>query len=184
MNVPDHLRYTSDHEWVLIEGDTATVGVTDHAQEELTDVVFVELPEVGRSVAAGDPVGVVESVKAASDVYAPVAGEVVAANEAVVDDPSLVNSDPYGQGWLFRIRLADAAAPGGLMDAEAYRRPHWLNACRGPPMISSVVHLGPSPAEQERDACLSRLSIDRPIDRGGGSGGDSAGCAGWSCRIR
>jgi glycine cleavage system H protein len=121
MNVPDQLRYTKDHEWVLLEGDTATIGITDHAQEELTDVVFVELPEVGRQVAAGDPVAVVESVKAASDVYAPVAGTVVAGNQGVIDDPSLVNTDPYGQGWLYRLRVADAAAAGQLMDAAGYR---------------------------------------------------------------
>lgn len=120
MNVPDNLQYTSDHEWVLVEGDTVTVGVTDHAQEELTDVVFVELPELGTAVAAGDPVGVVESVKAASDVYAPVAGEVVGANEEVVGEPSLVNTDPYGQGWLMKIKVADPSAIGGLMDAAAY----------------------------------------------------------------
>lgn len=121
MNVPDNLQYTSDHEWVLIEGDTATVGVTDHAQEELTDVVFVELPEPGRAVSVGDPVGVVESVKAASDVYAPLAGEVAAVNDEVTAEPSLVNSDPYGKGWLMRIKLADPAAVSGMMDAAAYR---------------------------------------------------------------
>ena len=121
MNIPDHLRYTPDHEWVSIEGDIATIGITDHAQEELTDVVFVELPEAGRQLAAGDPAGVVESVKAASDVYAPVAGEVVESNEQVVTDPSLVNSDPYGAGWLFRLRLAGPDACDGLLDAAAYR---------------------------------------------------------------
>ena len=109
MNVPDNLQYTSDHEWVLIEGDTATVGVTDHAQEELTDVD------------AGGDMAVVESVKAASDVYAPLAGEVAAVNDEVAAEPSLVNSDPYGKGWLMRIRLADPAAVSGMMDAAAYR---------------------------------------------------------------
>jgi glycine cleavage system H protein len=121
MNVPDQLQYTSDHEWVLIKGDTATIGVTDHAQEELTDVVFAELPELGRVVSVGDPVGVVESVKAASDVYAPVAGEVIESNQEVLDDPSLVNSDPYGKGWLIKLKLAAGGVSGGLMDAEAYR---------------------------------------------------------------
>jgi glycine cleavage system H protein len=121
MNVPDNLQYTGDHEWLLVEGDTVTVGVTDHAQEELTDVVFVELPEIGRAVSAGDPAGVVESVKAASDVYAPVAGEVVATNDEAVADPSLVNTDPYGKGWLMKIKVADPAAISGTMDAAAYR---------------------------------------------------------------
>jgi len=121
MNVPDILQYTSDHEWLLVEGDTVTVGVTDHAQEELTDVVFVELPEIGRAVAVGDPAGVVESVKAASDVYAPVAGEVTAVNDEVVADPSLVNSDPYGKGWLMKIKVADVGAITGTMGPEEYR---------------------------------------------------------------
>ena len=121
MNVPDILQYTSDHEWLLIEGDTVTVGVTDHAQEELTDVVFVELPEVGRVVAVGDPAGVVESVKAASDVYAPVAGEVAAVNDGVVADPSLVNTDPYGKGWLMKIKVADVGAIAGTMGPDEYR---------------------------------------------------------------
>ena len=121
MNVPDNLQYTTDHEWLLIEGDTVTVGVTDHAQEELTDVVFVELPDLGRAVTTGDPAGVVESVKAASDVYAPVAGEVVEVNEEVVGDPSLVNTDPYGKGWLMKIKVADAGAITGTMDPAAYR---------------------------------------------------------------
>lgn len=121
MNVPDNLQYTTDHEWVLIEGDTVTVGVTDHAQEELTDVVFVELPEVGKQVAPGDPAGVVESVKAASDVFAPVAGEVVGVNDEVVADPSLVNTDPYGKGWLMKIKVADAGAITGTMSAGDYQ---------------------------------------------------------------
>lgn len=121
MNTPDTLRYTKDHEWLLLDGETCTVGITDHAQEELSDVVFVELPEAGRQLAAGDPAAVVESVKAASDVYAPVAGEVVEGNQAVVADPSLVNRDPYGAGWLFKLRVADAAAAERLLDAAAYR---------------------------------------------------------------
>ena len=121
MNVPDTLRYTKDHEWLLLDGETCTVGITDHAQEELSDVVFVEVPEAGRQLAAGDPAAVVESVKAASDVYAPVAGEVVEGNQAVVADPALVNRDPYGAGWLFKLRVADVAAAGRLLDAAAYR---------------------------------------------------------------
>lgn len=121
MNIPDDLRYARSHEWVRLEGEIATIGITDHAQEELTDVVFVELPDTGRQLDAGDPTAVVESVKAASDIYAPLAGEVVEANQAVADDPSLVNSDPYGEGWIFRIRVADLAKLETLMDAAAYR---------------------------------------------------------------
>ena len=121
MNTPENLRYTKDHEWIALDGDVATIGITDHAQEELTDVVFVELPEAGRQVEAEDPVAVVESVKAASDVYAPLVGEIVEANEEVVNDPSLVNTDPYGKGWLFKIKLSDPGAVESLMDAEAYR---------------------------------------------------------------
>ena len=121
MNVPDNLRYTSDHEWVLLNGDIATVGITDHAQEELTDVVFVELPENGRLCDAGDPIAVVESVKAASDIYIPVAGEVVEGNADLEADPSLVNTDPYSAGWIFKVKLNDVAAVEALMDAEAYR---------------------------------------------------------------
>lgn len=120
MNVPTDLRYCSSHEWVRLEGDTATVGISDHAQEELTDVVFVELPAVGRAVDPGDPTAVVESVKAASDIYAPVGGEVVEANPEVEADPSLVNTDPYGKGWIFKIKLKEGASIGNLMDAAAY----------------------------------------------------------------
>lgn len=121
MNVPDHLRYTSDHEWILLDGDIATVGITDHAQEELTDVVFVELPENERACDAGDPVAVVESVKAASDIYIPVAGEIVEGNADLEADPSLVNTEPYGAGWIFKVRIKDAATVDALMDAEAYK---------------------------------------------------------------
>ena len=121
MNVPDNLRYTSDHEWVLLEGDIVKVGITDHAQEELTDVVFVELPEDGRSCDAGDPVAVVESVKAASDIYCPVAGDIIEGNQDLEGDPSLVNADPYGSGWIFKVQLRDASAVDALMDAEGYK---------------------------------------------------------------
>lgn len=121
MNVPDDLRYHESHEWVRLEGDTATIGITDHAQAELTDVVFVELPEVGRAVDAGDPTAVVESVKAASDIYSPVAGEVVEANEAVEADPALVNTDPYGAGWIYKLKVKDPAQVEAMMDAAAYR---------------------------------------------------------------
>lgn len=120
MNVPADLRYNSSHEWVRLDGDTATVGITDHAQAELTDVVFVELPAVGRAVDMGDPTAVVESVKAASDIYAPISGEVVEINPAVEADPALVNTDPYGNGWLFKLRVKNAADVAGLLDAAAY----------------------------------------------------------------
>lgn len=121
MNVPENLRYTSDHEWVLLEGDVAKVGITDHAQEELTDVVFVELPEEGRTCDAEDPVAVVESVKAASDIYAPIAGEIVEGNAELEGDPSLANTDPYGAGWIFKIRVNDTAAVEALMSPDDYK---------------------------------------------------------------
>ncbi len=114
-------RYTEDHEWVLVEGDTATIGISDHAQEQLGDVVYVELPEEGAEFAEGAQAATVESVKAASEIYAPVAGEVVGINGALSDDPSLVNSDPLGDGWFFKIKLADAGAVAKLMDENAYK---------------------------------------------------------------
>ncbi|KAB2637762.1 MAG: glycine cleavage system protein GcvH [Verrucomicrobia bacterium] len=120
MNVPADLRYSSSHEWLRLDGDIATVGITDHAQEALTDVVFVELPAAGRQVDAGDPTAVVESVKAASDIYAPVAGEVIELNPDVEADPSLVNTDPYGNGWLFKLRVTTPTEALGLLDAAAY----------------------------------------------------------------
>lgn len=120
MSVPENLRYTADHEWVLLEGDVATVGITDHAQEELTDIVFVELPEIGRECEEEEGVAVVESVKAASDIYAPLAGEIVGANEALEADPALVNTDPHGAGWIFKIKLSDPSKVEDLMDAAAY----------------------------------------------------------------
>ena len=120
MNIPSDLRYNSSHEWVRLEGDIITVGITDHAQAELTDVVFVELPAVGRKVDHGDPTAVVESVKAASDIYAPLSGEITEGNPEVEADPALVNTDPYGKGWIFKIRLNDAASVSQLMDAAAY----------------------------------------------------------------
>jgi glycine cleavage system H protein len=113
--------YTKEHEWVRVEGDTATVGITDFAQGQLGDVVFVEVPEAGRQVSKGGEAAVVESVKAASDVYAPVSGEVTEGNQALVDDPSLVNSDPEGEGWFFRLRLADTNEINDLMNAEQYQ---------------------------------------------------------------
>lgn len=120
MNIPSDLRYNSSHEWVRLEGDIITVGITDHAQAELTDVVFVELPAVGRKVDHGDPTAVVESVKAASDIYAPLSGEITEANPEVEADPALVNTNPYGKGWIFKMRLNDAASVSQLMDAAAY----------------------------------------------------------------
>ena len=121
MNIPADLRYCASHEWIRLEGDIATVGISDHAQAELTDVVFVELPSIGRKVDAGDPTAVVESVKAASDIYAPIGGKVIEANDAVEADPSLVNTDPYGKGWIFKLRVKDPADAARLMDASAYQ---------------------------------------------------------------
>jgi glycine cleavage system H protein len=112
---------TREHEWIKVDGDTATVGITDHAQEALGDIVFTEVPESGKQLAKGQEAAVVESVKAASDVYSPVSGEVTEGNQAVADDPSLVNSDPEGEGWFFKIRLADSSELEGLMDEGAYR---------------------------------------------------------------
>jgi len=114
------LRFTKDHEWVRMDGDVATVGITDHAQGALGDLVFVELPEVGRVVDAGEAVAVVESVKAASDVYAPLAGKIVEVNQAIIDNPGTVNSDPQGAGWFFRIEPSDPAAVAAMMDEDAY----------------------------------------------------------------
>lgn len=113
--------YTRDHEWVDVDGTTATVGITDYAQGQLGDVVFVELPEAGLVVEAGEQAAVVESVKAASEVYAPVSGAVTEANQAVADDPGLVNSDPEGQGWFFRLTLSDPEQLAGLMDEASYK---------------------------------------------------------------
>jgi glycine cleavage system H protein len=113
--------YTKEHEWVRVDGDSATVGITDFAQSQLGDVVFVEVPEAGRQVSKGGEAAVVESVKAASDVYAPVSGEVTEGNQALVDQPDLINSDPAGEGWFFRLRLSEPAELDGLMDEAAYR---------------------------------------------------------------
>jgi glycine cleavage system H protein len=115
------LKYARSHEWVRLEGATAIVGITDHAQHELTDVVFVELPTVGRRLKAGEACAVVESVKTASDIYAPVSGKVVEVNPALGDNPALVNSAAYGEGWFFKLELADPGELGQLLDAEAYR---------------------------------------------------------------
>ena len=120
-NVPSDLKYTKSHEWVRVNGDTATVGITDHAQHELTDIVFVELPETGKKLNSGDGCAVVESVKTASDIYAPAGGEVVETNKAVVDNPALVNSDPYGNGWFFKIKLSNPAELNSLLTPEKYQ---------------------------------------------------------------
>ena len=113
--------YTSDHEWLAIDGDVATVGITDYAQQQLGDVVFFELPKVGRALKKAEAAAVVESVKAASDVYAPVTGEVLETNEALAAEPALVNSDAQGKAWFFKIRMADKSELGGLMDEAAYK---------------------------------------------------------------
>jgi glycine cleavage system H protein len=115
------LYFTQDHEWIRVEGDTATVGVTNHAQEALGDIVFAEVPEGGRRVSKGQEAAVVESVKAASDVYAPVSGEVIESNQAVADDPALINKDPEGAGWFFKLKIDDPAELDGLMDEASYR---------------------------------------------------------------
>ena len=115
------LYFTRDHEWIRVDGDVATVGISDHAQHALGDIVFAEVPEAGKSLAKGDDAAVVESVKAASDVYAPVGGDVIEGNPAIADDPSLINREPEGDGWFFKLKLADAGELDGLMDETAYR---------------------------------------------------------------
>ena len=112
--------YTSDHEWLNIEGDVATIGITDYAQSQLGDVVFIELPKVGRALKKAEPAAVVESVKAASDVYAPISGEVLEVNDAITAEPALVNSDAAGKAWFFKLKIADKSELGGLMDEAAY----------------------------------------------------------------
>jgi glycine cleavage system H protein len=115
------LYFTKDHEWIKVDGDAATVGISNHAQEALGDIVFTEVPDVGKQLSKGQEAAVVESVKAASDVYSPVSGEVTEVNQAVIDDPALVNSDPEGAGWFFRLRLSNTSELDGLMDEAAYR---------------------------------------------------------------
>lgn len=121
MSAPEELRYTEEHEWVTTGPDSVRVGITEYAQDQLGDVVFVELPEVGKQLSAGDAFGEVESTKSVSELFAPVDGEVVAVNEAVTESPELINSDPYGEGWLIEIKIDDSAAVDTLLDAEAYR---------------------------------------------------------------
>jgi glycine cleavage system H protein len=121
-NVPTDLKYTKSHEWVRVQGDAATVGITDHAQHELTDIVFVELPAVGRKVKAGEACAVVESVKTASDIYSPVSGEIIEANPAVVADPALVNKEPHAGGWFFKIKLSNPPELNALLSPEDYQK--------------------------------------------------------------
>ncbi len=118
--LPAELKYAASHEWARLDGDVVTVGITDHAQDALGDLVFVELPTVGDVVSAGQEAGVVESVKAASDIYAPVSGEIIAINEALVDAPEIVNTEPYAGGWLYQIKISDAAELDELLSAEEY----------------------------------------------------------------
>ena len=120
-NVPSDLKYAKSHEWVRVNGDTATIGITDHAQQELTDIVFVELPEAGRKVKAGEACAVVESVKTASDIYSPVSGLIIETNKAVVEDPALVNKQPDTGGWFFKIKLSNPPELNSLLTPEKYK---------------------------------------------------------------
>src|SRR5580704_15279101 len=121
-NIPSDLKFASSHEWVRVSGDTATVGISDHAQHELTDIVFVELPAVGRKVKAGEACAVVESVKTASDIYSPVSGEIIEVNPAVVDNPALVNTDPHAGGWFYKIKLSNPADLNALLSPDGYQK--------------------------------------------------------------
>jgi len=121
MNFPENLKYTKEHEWILVNGDTGIVGITDHAQGELGDVVFVELPGAGKNVKQGETFGSIEAVKAVSDLYAPVSGSIVEINKDLGSTPEVVNKDPYGKGWMIKIRIANPAELSGLFDAAAYR---------------------------------------------------------------
>lgn len=120
MNIPNELKYTKEHEWARLEGDVVTIGITDFAQGELGDIVFVELPDMGRTLAEGESFGVAESVKTVSDLYAPVAGEVCEINDGLNDAPESVNKDPYGAGWMIKIKVADSGAMASLLDAAGY----------------------------------------------------------------
>jgi glycine cleavage system H protein len=121
MNFPENLKYTKDHEWILVSGDTGTVGITDYAQGELGDVVFVELPSTGKTIKAHESFGTIEAVKAVSDIYAPVSGAVVEVNKDLAATPELVNKDPYGKGWMVKIKLANPAELNALLDTAAYK---------------------------------------------------------------
>jgi glycine cleavage system H protein len=122
MNIPGDLKYTKNDEWIRVTGAEGEVGITDYAQGHLSDIVYLELPEVGKAVKAHDPLGTIESVKAAADIYSPVSGAVTAVNESLPDSPELVNQDPYGKAWMARIRLSDPKELDGLMDAAAYQK--------------------------------------------------------------
>ena len=119
-DIPTNLKYATSHEWVSVEGDTATIGISDHAQEELTELVFIELPEIGSELAVGDPCAVVESVKTASDIYSPVSGEVIETNDALETAPGIVNENPYGDGWFFKIRLSNLDELDALLSPDDY----------------------------------------------------------------
>lgn len=121
-NVPADLKYAKSHEWVRVDGDVATVGITDHAQHELTDIVFCEVPAAGKTVKAGEACAVVESVKTASDIYSPVSGQVIESNKALTDNPALVNQDAFGKGWFFKVKLSTPAEVAGLMTPEQYAK--------------------------------------------------------------
>lgn len=120
MGAPENLRFTRTHEWVMVDGDVVTVGLTDYAQQELGDITYLELPEAGDNISAGEPFGVVESVKAASDIYSPIDGEVVERNDSAVDGPEVINSSPYDQAWLIKVKLKDASQVEALMDTSTY----------------------------------------------------------------
>jgi glycine cleavage system H protein len=122
MEIPTNLKFTKTHEWVLVDGDVATIGITDFAQSELGDITYLELPGVGATLSAQEPFGVVESVKAASDVYAPISGEVVEENASAIDTPEVVNSSPYGDAWLLKVRLSDTSELDNLLDPETYKQ--------------------------------------------------------------
>ena len=122
MNFPEHLKYTKDHEWIQINGDTGTVGITDYAQGELGDVVFVELPAVGKSIKTHDTFGTIEAVKAVSDLYAPVSGSIVETNPELEKTPEIVNKDPYGKGWMVKIKMSNPTEAAGLLSATAYKQ--------------------------------------------------------------
>ena len=122
MNIPENLKYTKEHEWVRVEGDFAYVGITDYAQDELSDIVYVELPQVGKSISKGDVITTLEAVKTVADVYSPVSGEIVEVNEKLADEPGLVNQDPYGEGWIVKIKLSKPEELNDLMSAEEYKK--------------------------------------------------------------
>lgn len=122
MKIPDDRKYSKEHEWILFEGETVTLGITDYAQSELGDIVFVEFPEVGDQVRRGDPAGTIEAVKTVADLYAPVSGEIVAVNESLADNPEMMNADPYGEGWILKVNMSDPSETGDLLDSLGYEK--------------------------------------------------------------